>query len=390
MRILIASQYYRPAYDLGGTVTRTVALAEGLARLNHQVTVVTSSAIGLKERASRHSQVTTTAGVTVHHLGSWARLNKVQLCPSVAGWAKSHVRCFDTVGIVGLYDLFGPAVARQARRSGVAYFVVPCGMVCEHNNRPWHKRVYHFAVGRRLLRNARAIISTSRTEKAELVQFGLREDRLVQVPNGVWLSDFERLPPRGKFREKLQISERESMILWLGRIDPIKNLEQLLAAVVDLRGIAWRLVIAGPCESAGYADSLRKRVQELGLGQRVHLHSPCYGDEKLSAFVDADVLALVSNYESWGNVAVEAMASGLPVLVTNTCGVAEMVVEGGGLIVRKDAAAIRDGLRRLLSDTNLLAEIKARLPSLVRQYSWERSVEQLAALFQGWGRAPLK
>lgn len=83
MRVLIASQYYRPAYSFGGTVANAVALAEGLARMGHQVSVATTTRLDIGKRAPWRSRIESMGGVTVHYLGTWRSFRKGNLNPAV-------------------------------------------------------------------------------------------------------------------------------------------------------------------------------------------------------------------------------------------------------------------------------------------------------------------
>jgi len=176
----------------------------------------------------------------------------------------------------------------------------------------------------------------------------------------------------------------EKLIIWLGRIEPIKNIEALVSALGELRQLPWHLVIMGPQESPGYVAGLQRMVTDLGIAPRVHFLPPAYGDEKWAALADADFLALVSHSESWGNVAAEAVAAGVPVLVTETCGFASAMHNRGGLVVEKSVSAIRTGLHRLITDRQLYADCKATLPTLAAELTWEASVKKLAMVFEGW------
>ena len=123
------------------------------------------------------------------------------------------------------------------------------------------------------------------------------------------------------FRERLGLAETERLILFIGRITPIKNLEQLIEAF-HLAGLeAARLVLVGPLPEPDYAARLRSVISRCGLTDRVSLIGPLYQQDKLAALAGADLFVLPSLYESFGIAAAEAVAAGLPVLLTETCGV---------------------------------------------------------------------
>ena len=121
-----------------------------------------------------------------------------------------------------------------------------------------------------------------------------------------------------------------------------------------------------------------------GVADKTHFVGAMFGEEKWEAYRDATVVALVSVNENWGNTIQEAMAAGTPVLVTDRCGVADLVAEGGGLVVEADVAAIRDGLRRLLTDSALCQKLRATLAGRTASLSWDEPVSQMAAMLTSW------
>ena len=384
MRILISVQNYHPAYAFGGRVTKAVALAEGLLQLGHSVLVATTSVVGRNGRPAWRTRVADVNGVTVHYLGTVAAMGTSSLNPSVLPFASSHVPKVDAVHIIGLYESLGPAIGWYAKRSAIPYAVEPIGMLIPIVRSLAAKRLYHHLFGRRLLRDARAIVVTSRIEREDAIRFGVPAERLIMRRNGVDLRQFARGTREGAFRKRIGVPPGEPLILWIGRVEERKNLKQLLLAVKGLAGAPWHLAIVGPAEQRQHLVRLQDLARDLGLAARVHFVDAVFGDEKVEAFRDATVVALVSIRENWGNVVQEAMAAGVPVLVTDTCGVADVVEKGGGLIVRRDVQPIRDGLRRLLTDHDLYHRLKVELRDHPVDLSWEQPVTQMASLFASW------
>ncbi len=384
MRILICVQNYKPAYSFGGSVGNAIALAEGLAKLGHSVSVVTSSVIELNTPPNRRDRTETVAGVEVHYLGTWWTFRKTSLNPSVFAFAKTHLNQFDAIHIIGLYNFLGIAISRFAKRHNIPYSVEPSGMLVPVVHSLQLKRIYHQLFGARLLADARCIIVTSTIEWDDATKFGIPVEKLQLRPNGVDLSEYLHLPPSGNFRQKWGLSLQKPLVLWLGRIEKIKNIEQLLTAMSKLGDLKWQLAITGPTESEIYLESLRTLSQQLHLSEHAHFIPAVYGNEKLSAYVDADLLVLVSIYENWGNTVQEAIAAGVPVLVTNTCGVSQIIEGKGGLVVEQNVDAISNGIRKLLTDIELYRSYQAQLPALSASLSWDEPVKKMVQIFHSW------
>jgi glycosyltransferase involved in cell wall biosynthesis len=384
MRILICVQNYHPAYSFGGRVVKAVALAEGLNRLRHDIMVVTSSVIKRDSRPAWRTRSDCINGVRVMYLGTWFKVGQISLNPSVLPFAFSQVSRFDAVHIIGLYDALGAAVALAARRAGVPYSIEPSGMLIPIVRSLRLKRAYHSVFGYPMLKGARAVVVTSQVEWRDALKFGIPSEKLVLCRNGINPQSYQSLPHRGSFRQRFGIAEGTPLILWLGRVEAKKNLEQLIEALAGLKHYPWALAIVGPSESSAYLSSLHQLAYQFGIEKRLHFVSALYNGDKLSAYTDADLFALVSINENWGNTVMEAIASGVPVLVTRTCGVSEVVEGRAGLVVERSVSAIRNGLEHLLNDADLYKQLKAGLPALASELSWDKRVCQIADLFQSW------
>ncbi|MGH7793134.1 MAG: glycosyltransferase, partial [Thermodesulfobacteriota bacterium] len=323
-------------------------------------------------------------GVKVKYLGTWFRVRQVSLNPAILPFAYSEVSHFDAVHIIGLYDALGPAIAVSARRAGVPYSVEPSGMLVPIVRSLRLKRAYHAIFGHLMLKDTRAVVVTSHLEWDDAQQFGIPSEKLVLRRNGIDIQPYQSLPPRGTFRKRFGITEEAPLILWLGRIEAKKNLEQLIEALAGLKQLPWTLAIVGPSESGAYLDSLRRLVETLNIQRRIEFIPGLYDDDKVAVYADADLFVLVSINENWGNTVQEAVAAGVPVLVTRTCGVAQVVEGRAGLVVECNMTSIRAGLERLLNDTNLYRLFKAGLPALASELSWDKPVSQMADLFQSW------
>lgn len=386
MRVLISSQYYRPAYAYGGVVSNAIALAEGLARRGHEVTVVTTT-----RGTGRHSRFTGDTdlinSVRVHYLATWLPIRRTSLNPAVFSFARSHIRDFDVVYIVGLYDLLGPVVASAARRAGIPYGVESCGMLLPFNRGVRLKRAYHSLAGCRMIQGARSVVVSSRHEWDDAVNSSVPAEKLFQRGNGVDLQEYRECGPGDGFRRSLGIPVDAPLVLWLGRIETIKNLPNLLRAIAGVDTAPVHAAIVGPVHSGGLLKRLRMQAEQLGIEKRVHFVVPgLFGPDKLAALASADLLALVSKKENWGNVVLEAIAAGVPVVVTETCGIADAVRNRAGLVVKTDADSIRDGLLRLLTDAKLYSCCKSQLSRVAEEFSWDRLVGAMSDLFESWRR----
>ena len=173
----------------------------------------------------------------------------------------------------------------------------------------------------------------------------------------------------------------------LGRVTAVKGLDILAAAfaLIAEQHEDARLAIVGP-DIDGYAQEVRKRLSELGIAERAVFTDMLVGDEKLAALRDADIFALPSYSENFGMAVVEAMAAGLPVVISDQVKIwREVEGAGAGLVAPCDPAEFSQALRSLLVDLARRCRLGEAGRALVdEKFSWDVVMDQLLA---GYARA---
>lgn len=365
MRILHVTQTYHPFLERGGPTVKVRSIAEGLERRGHQVTVLTSW-YG-RPYTARHVQL---GGVDVVYLRPFATYRATTFNSGLIKFCKKRLREFDMVHIYGLYDLMGPVVAHYCYRMGIPYVIEPLGMVRPIDRSFRMKRVWHALFGKPLLRHAALLIATSRQEEQELIDDGYSRERIALRYNGVDLQEFATLPAPGAFRKEWALPAEEAIVLFLGRIIPRKGVDLLIHAFAQACPEHGRLVIAGPEGESGYVAKLREMAREKHIEDRTVFTGPLYGDQKKSVLVDSQVFVLPSRYENFANGAAEAIACGMPVVISDRCGIQEFVAGHVGLVIPRDVPAIAGALRQILGDAALYDRFRVACPGVAAQLSW--------------------
>jgi glycosyltransferase involved in cell wall biosynthesis len=391
MRILNVTASYRPFLEFGGPPVKVRALAEGLARHGHEVTVLTAD-WGLEERLSAEDRSSAERslfgwslvenGVTAIYLPTWLRYRSLSWNPAVKRFCRARLQNFDLAHIYGLYDFLGPAVAAACARQGIPYVVEPIGMFMPIVRSLRLKRIYHAWFGRRLFEEANAIVATSEQEVEELVSGGVKRERIALRRNGVEAP--ASWPARGSFRKALGLTEEAQVILFLGRLSGKKSPDMLLEAFASLAkeagGESLRLVFAGPDEG-GMQARLEEMAAQLGVASEVQFAGAIFGEAKWAAYRDADVFVLPSQNENFGNTAAEAVAAGTPVIVTEQCGIAPLLADVAALVVPHDAGALAQAIHALIADAGLHARLVAGCSAVTARLGWEEPVGEMEALY---------
>jgi glycosyltransferase involved in cell wall biosynthesis len=340
------------AREFGGPVDVAAGLADALGRLGTSVRV-----IGAGEADGRGEGLplaTTVRGTPL---------------PRSFRSLRSAIRHADMVHVLGYRDPVGTVAARSAASARVPYLLETCGMHRPRLRSVRAKRAFDAAIGRRVVEGAAFVIATSELERRELVQDGVDDTRIRTRLNGLTLPTGD-LPERGRIRSRFHVPPDAPLVLSLGRIARKKGLVDLVRAVVNLPSVY--ALIVGPDDADGTFDDV-SHAARAGDGRVLVDRGGIWGPEKLAALVDADCFALPSMTENFGNAAAEAAAVGVPVVVTEECGIAEVldltahrVVRVGrpdelgraiGELVRPEArsraAAAAGELRSLLDWTDL-------------------------------------
>lgn len=390
MRILKTVQSYFPFEERGGTVFKVRAIARGLAKRGHQVTILTAdlgipahNAHGAFEQCEwgwRHAE----PGVETIYTPTLARYRALTVNRRVIRFCGASAGRFDLAHVYGLYDLLGPAAGHFCRRNRIPYVIEPMGMYRPIIRNIALKKLHRRLFGKRLVEGARFVVATSEQERRELVEAGVDASRVEIRRNGVEIPG--SLPARGEFRRKWNLGEHLKLVLFLGRVVSKKRPDLLIQAFAEWRrkspnGSDSVLAIAGPAEEDRYIASLKSLAESLGIAGQVIFPGSLFGVEKWQAYRDADAFVLPSENENFGNTAAEAAACGTPVIVSDRCGVASLL-ERAGVIVSLDGNEIARALARILDNAEFREQCRRGCADAERQLSWDAPLDECERLYQ--------
>ena len=349
-------------------------LAAGLGAKGCTVDVVTTSLLTAagpvaSNRVEEHD------GTRIVYLATPANYRWMGVTPTVPLWLERRRRP-DIVHVFGFRDPVGTAVAAWCRARGIPYVFEALGMFRPKLRKVGLKRALDASVFRHVPSGAARLLACSAIERREYVDAGIAPERISVRPNG--FPEIAATPP-GSLRSRLRIAEDQTIVLAVGRVANGKGLDLLIRAVAGSG--AAHLAIVGPDDGHGTSARLRQLAVELNVAARVHLVGPLAHEGVVAALADAEVVALASAHESFGMAAAEAASAGKPILLTDRCGVAELLGPDGALITHYDPEAIRVGLERLLADPALRARLGARARQVSREWSWARVVELQLAIY---------
>jgi D-inositol-3-phosphate glycosyltransferase len=240
----------------------------------------------------------------------------------------------------------------------------------------------------RIAKEADRIVASNLVERADLAwHLGADPGRVAVIPCGVDVELF-RPRPTAPARARLGL-DAEHVLLFVGRLTPIKGLETLLRALSVLRadGLSaarLRLLVVGGTkgEEAG-SGHLRRLAHDLGIGDWVDFRGPQPQGVLTDYYGAADVCLIPSRYESFGMVALEAMASGVPVIASRAGGLAVTVQDSvtGRLVPEGDVSALAQAVAGLLADDPARHALGVRAVEWARRFAWPSVGRSLADLY---------
>ncbi len=288
----------------------------------------------------------------------------------LARWLRSNVTRYDLVHIHALFSFSSAVAGHSAYWAGVPYVVRPLGVLNRYgleNRRPLLKKLSMPLVENRLLRYSAAIHYTSEAEKREAggINGEIAEHRSVIIP----LPVEQEKGNANEFRERFPKVGDGRIVLFLSRLDAKKGIELLLDAFAEAsrRVNDVVLVIAGS-GPAGYVQALEERARQLQIADRIVWTGHLDGSLKAAALAATDVFVLPSHSENFGIAAAEALACGVPTIVSDQVAISEDVrANGAGIVVRADAHELAGAVQRVLNDPELAMRLSVNAKRLAAE-----------------------
>ncbi len=251
---------------------------------------------------------------------------------------------------------------------------------------------YRLLGEKEVFRSADRIISATPAEVAQIQWlYKIKTNNVVVIPPGVDTSHFYPISP-DEAKEYIGVPPCANMLLFVGRIEPLKGVDTLIQAIAILRqhGVYVCLsVIGGEPGGADVENAEMRRVQEMsrqaGLDDLVTFLGKRSQDTLPYYYSAADAVVVPSHYESFGMVALEAMACGVPVVASQVGGLAFLVQDGetGYTVPADDPQALADHLAVLLQYPDLRARLGRNAAELAKEYAWEKIADRMIDVYKG-------
>lgn len=259
-----------------------------------------------------------------------------------------------------------------------------------------HEGDYRINGEHKVMQAADRIIAATEAEREQLASlYGTDPRKVSIIPPGVDTHHFYPIP-QDEAKEAIGIPSKDRVALFVGRIEPLKGLETLVRAMAIVKQTCksfrcphYLAIIGGdteedPDEMSAEMARIQALCQTLGLddvilflGKRGQATLPYY-------YAAAEVVVMPSHYESFGMVALEAMACGTPVIASRVGGLAHLIKDGetGYFVPAQDPYALAEKLRLVFVDTDLRMRLGAQAAEYARSFQWEQITAQMLSVYQ--------
>ncbi len=311
--------------ETGGPTRSVPALGKALTELGHKVVLYTTTwpFYKFQEAFASHPEEDFGYEVKTYLAQRSPFFPSVPYSPALVQAVFKHGHDFDIVHAFSIWNPVATFSIRALRQMGRPYCLSPLGMldpVVLRRNR-WKKLPWLLLWERANIEKAAFIHFTARLEE-EKARGNWKLPRTVVAPQIVDLENWRVLPDRSAMESRFPQIQGREVILFVGRINWVKNLDLLLSALAAVRRVRPKaiLVCVGP-DSDSHQAVLEKQARALGIEDHVIFTGMLEGDPLKSAYARADVLALVSRKENFGHAAAEALACGIPVVLSTGVGI---------------------------------------------------------------------
>jgi len=360
----------------GGPPRVVIGLSKELVKQGHNVSVYTTNLSDSNNLDISKNSLVDVDGVKFYYF-NYGIIKRNPISPSLIIQLNKSLDKFDIVHIHGIYQPLSIITAAYCYKKNIPYVITTHGALDPHSREKGKikKFIYHKFFLNSVINKASTVHYSALDEKLKAHEALGYQSCSKVIPLGIDLEEFDELPYKGKFRSKYPELKNYRMILFLGRITPRKGLDILTKAFAKVTKDFpdLMLVFVGP-EDEDFGNQVRIWLDNEGILNKAIFTGMLLGEQKLSAYVDADIFVLPSYQENFGLVLAEAMACKLPIITTNQVNIWKEIQEANaGKIINCDEFELYSQLKLLLENPDMRKKMGKKGRELVeRKFNWEK------------------
>lgn len=371
MKILQVTSSFLPI--LGGQEKVVFETSKRLVKQGHSVTVLTTDLFCEKDNLPREETV---EGFKIVRLKNNFLMKGYGYSHEAKRWLRENWRDYDLVHSHG-YNRFLSEYALFYLNKKLPLVFSAHGF--RHTKKNYFLKVLHDISLGRFVKLADKCTALTTKDYGAYLKLGVKKENIFDLPNGVDVGEFSKRDSKliKKLKDRYGINGKT--LLYIGRIHKSKGLQYLVST---LKSLDCKLLIVG--QDGGYKNILENQIKNLGVEDKVVFTGPLPDEELVAACHLSDVFVLFSEWEGFGVVVIEAMASGLPVVVSDRGSLPSLVDDGvNGIVVPfGDSALLEDKLKNLLRNESQINFLGRNGKKGVVKYSWENVISSLLDIYR--------
>lgn len=298
-------------------------------------------------------------------------------------WLWQNLDQYDLLHVHAIFSYPSTVAMTIARIKRIPYINRPLGQLCtwslQQSQRK--KQLYLNLIEYRNLNHAHSLHFTSEQEQQEASALGLKPPSFI-LPHGITVPSLNH-QASDQLRKKFNLSPKEPILLFMSRLHEKKGLEYLIPALGKLKEQRFTFILAGN-GTPEYEAKITHLLNQAGITNRTYRPGFVSGEQKNLFLQGSDLFVLTSHSENFGIVVLEAMAAGLPVLITPGVALASLVKQHQlGYVTELDSKMIASQLQNCLESPSQLEEKRDRAREFIfNYYTWNKIASQLIEVYQ--------
>ncbi|WNZ29537.1 MAG: glycosyltransferase [Candidatus Bathyarchaeota archaeon] len=384
IKILEVTPTFPPAWSYGGITNAVFELTKELSTRGHDIEVWTSDAFDLYSRVKNLDTCTVKKVAKVRYFKNLSftltRSLNIHVTPGILMAAKNELQNFDVVHFHGARIFQNAAVYPYVKKHGIPYLLQAHGTLLKIIAKQRLKWGYDVLFGYNMLKNASKVIALNRFEADQYVGMGVPEEKIAILPNGIDLSEYGNLPPKGSFKNKFGVADDEKIVLYVGRLHASKGLDLLAHAFkLVLETVNQvRLVVVGP-DDGGYAATFSNLISELGIEEKVLLAGFVKKRDKLAAFVDSDVF-VTPRFSGFPITFLESCLAGCPIVTASN--ELDWIHNNVGYVTEYSSGALAKAIATILIVDQINIKFQKNTKKTIKKFDISTVTQQLESVYK--------
>lgn len=369
MRILVTCESI--AYGTGGGRTGILGLCNALTRSGHDVYLIATNALMDDHQPKVFNEFILYEGVNVAFYKTQCCIFGNYVSFGLFSELKDKIKSFDLVIIHSIYRFTSTIAAFYSRKNNIPYILRPHGTLTPfliNNRRSLIKKLYINIFEKKSFKNAAAVQFSSKLEMCEAKKYIKEIKKSIIISEAINVGYYSKLNNNGSFETKFPKVKNKFRLLFLGRFHPKKGLDLLLDAfqLVHKKCPDVHLVLAGTGDY-DYVEHIKNRINSSSLNEYITITGSISEELKSVFLVESDAFILPSYGENFGLAVVEAMASKLPVIITNRVGISDIISEeGAGIVTSCDVLELVNAVVKLVQDLDFRIQMSDKALKLAK------------------------